>query len=74
MLRWISTWVLAQFELSAILVGREKRCFHEWRPRIHVMTAIGLFTVTNRQHSRTFLQQGHHCRFLAIAFAEIRLG
>jgi len=33
-----------------------------------------LFTVTNRQHCRTFLQQGHHRRFLAIAFSEIKLG
>jgi hypothetical protein len=38
------------------------------------MTAIGLFTVTNQQHLRTFLQQAHHRRFLAIAFAEIKLG
>jgi hypothetical protein len=30
--------------------------------------------VTNGQHHRTFLQQAHHCRFLAIAFAEIKLG
>jgi hypothetical protein len=74
MLRWISTWVLALFELSAILVSTEKLSFREFRPRNPVMTAIRLFTVTNGQHHGTFLQQAHHCRFLAIAFAEIKLG
>ncbi len=38
------------------------------------MTVIGLFTVTNRQQTRAFLQQGHHRRFLAIAFSEIKIG
>jgi len=74
MLRWISTWVLALFELSAILVSAEKLCFLQFRLRNHVMTVIGLFSVTNGQHHGTFLQQAHHCRFLAIAFAEIKLG
>ena len=74
MLRWISTWVLALLELSAILVSAEKLSFLEFRLRNHDMTGDALFTVTNGQHCLTFLQHAHHCRFLAIAFSEIKLG
>jgi len=45
-----------------------------FRAESHVMIDIGLQTVTNQQHIGSFLQQGHHRRFLAIAFYEIRLG
>jgi hypothetical protein len=74
MLRWKSTWVLAYSELSAILVAAEIAVSRDYRPRIHVTTATGLFTVTHRQQLRTFLQHGHYRRFLAIAFSEIKLG
>jgi hypothetical protein len=74
MLRWISVQVLAYSELLAILLARKIAVSCEFRSRIDVMTALGLFTVTNRQQLRTFLQQGHHRRFLAIALSEIKLG
>ena len=56
------TGYYAQFELSAILVGAQSSVSREFSEN-HVHDRHGLFTVTNRQHTRTFLQQGHHCRF-----------
>jgi hypothetical protein len=73
MLRWISIWVLALSDLSAILVGLEKACSSSSRRESGVIIDIGSQTVSNRQHLPTFLQQAHHCRFLAIAFAETKL-
>jgi cysteine sulfinate desulfinase/cysteine desulfurase-like protein len=74
MLRLIGILIQARLGLSAIVVGTEKACPSSSSRESHVMTAIGVFAVTNRQHARTFLQHSHYRRFLAIAFSEIKLG